>query len=162
MHYSRVRVHGDPHRIGRVVYGTAEERFWPKVDVSGVCWEWTAGKNVDGYGKFNLAGDEATCVLAHRWLYEHRVGPVPEGMELDHLCRNRACVNPDHLEPVAHVENVLRGVSQWALNAAKTHCVKGHPYTPENTARQANGGRRCRTCQREWSRAHKARKKVSA
>lgn len=83
--------------------------------------------------------------MAHKWAYESIVGPVPEGMELDHLCRNRACVNPAHLEAVSRRVNQLRGLSISAKNARKTHCVHGHPLTGENVY-EWRGSRYCRAC----------------
>jgi hypothetical protein len=84
--------------------------------------------------------------VAHRLVYEELVGPIPEGMELDHLCRNTSCVNPAHLEPVPHRVNVLRGVGPTAENAVKTECVNGHPLTGRNLCIRKEGGRKCRTC----------------
>lgn len=127
-----------------------EERFWERVDKNAPngCWVWVAGKIPAGYG--SLGG-----VRAHRFAYELLVGPIPAGLELDHLCRNRACVNPAHLEPVTHHENILRGQSPAAKNAGKTHCVRGHEYSDENTYVQSDGSRRCRKCaritKREWA-----------
>lgn len=89
---------------------------------------------------------------AHRWLWERLVGPVSGALQLDHLCRNRACVNPDHLEPVTAAENVRRG-ALGAVRRAKTHCPQGHEYTPENTARR-RGKRYCRECGRAANRAY--------
>jgi len=132
---------------------TALERFWAKVDLNGPlwdstpCWPWAAGL-VDGYGKFWVNGRH---VRAHRFAYETYVGPIPEGMELDHLCRNRACVNWEHMEVVVHQVNILRGIAPSALNAAKTHCPEGHPLDGLNTLIWG-GKRRCRTCHREWAR----------
>lgn len=86
------------------------ERFWEKVDL-GLCWEWTAFRDVNGYGRFGVGSrtaGTARVMQAHRWAWEHLVGPVPPGLELDHLCGNKGCVNPDHLEPVAHDENMRR------------------------------------------------------
>jgi len=99
--------------------------------------------------------------LAHRAVYEALVGPIPKGLSLDHLCRNRACVNPEHLEPVSLVENVMRGVSPHAVNARKTHCAHGHAFTAENTY-MVRGERVCRACGRERSRTYIARKRATA
>lgn len=111
------------------------------------CWVWTSRKDRGGYGKVKLDGRTRT---AHAVFYECLVGPVPSGLELDHLCRNRGCVNPAHLEPVSRKENVLRGASPAAANARKTHCPRGHAFTPENTEVRTVGqsSRNCRTCKR--------------
>lgn len=106
------------------------------------CWLWTGGRSGD-YAVINI--DHRTHRV-HRWLYEHRHGPIPEGMDLDHLCRVRACVNPDHVEPVTRQENLLRGQTIPARNAAKSHCPQGHAFTPENTYVTRLGGRICRAC----------------
>lgn len=116
--------------------------FWDRVDASGDCWEWQ-GPRARGYGRVSIDGRMRP---AHRVAYETLVGPVPEGLVLDHLCRVRACVNPDHLEPVTNRENVLRGVGPTARHAVQTHCGKGHPFTPENTYWSEKAGRRCRAC----------------
>lgn len=127
---------------------TPIERLMAKVDVNpGGCWEWTASKNRDGYGKF--ATGRGGWIGAHRAAYQLIVGPIPDGKELDHLCRNRGCVNPDHLEPVEHKVNVRRGAlgqTTAARQRGKTHCPQGHEYTPENT-RMCRTGRSCRQCQ---------------
>lgn len=122
-------------------------RFWSKVDAFGVCWEWTAA-TAQGYGRFGVG---SKVVLAHRWAWQSLVGPIPEGVELDHLCRNRACVNPDHLEPVPHAVNVRRGFGGWNT-AAKTQCPQGHPYDGDNLM-VSSGKRYCLTCKRERERA---------
>lgn len=109
------------------------------------CWEWTAARTREGYGRFGLHGRRRQ---AHRVVYQWLVGPVPDGMVLDHLCRNRACVRPDHLEPVTDKVNVLRGEGPAPRNASKTHCLAGHPYDEENTYRRPDGCRDCRACKR--------------
>lgn len=120
--------------------------FWTRVRQVGDCWEWAGTRGSNGYGLWLLPG--RVSAMAHRVAYEEMVGPIPEGLSLDHLCRNRACVNPDHLEPVTVRVNNLRGESPWARNARKTHCLRGHEYTPDNTAMRKNGTRACRVCLR--------------
>src|ERR1035437_6893898 len=102
-------------------------RFWAKVDKTEDCWNWTAHTDGMGYGQLAKPGQHGGLVVAHRFAYELLVGPIPEGLQLDHLCRNRACVNPDHLEPVTRRVNILRGVGFGAVNAKKTECPRGHP-----------------------------------
>jgi len=130
------------------------ERFAEKVNhVASGCWEWTAYVGNSGYGRFWLDGKGA---LAHRWSYEYHVAPIPEGLFIDHLCRNKVCVNPSHLEPVTPSENVLRGNGPSAAAARGdtiTHCPQGHEYTEENTY-MSGGSRVCRICKRANARAH--------
>lgn len=134
-----------------------EPRFWAKVrsaeDVN-LCWEWT-GSKLKGYGQIRVA---CRTRYAHRWAYERFVGPIPDGLELDHLCRNPGCVNPAHLEPVTHRVNMLRGETVGARHAAVTACPAGHPYDEANTGRTASGGRRCLACHRERERGRKRRR----
>jgi len=111
------------------------------------CWLWTGCREKAGYGKIRI---KTGARVVHRVAYEAFVGPVPGGLTLDHLCRVRHCCNPEHLEPVTLLENVRRG-----REATKTHCVHGHEYTSENTLRDRNGGRRCRTCVLAQSRDRK-------
>lgn len=118
------------------------------------CWIWTRARNVSGYGRMRVgAGADRRFVQAHRASYEAFVGPIPAGMQLDHLCRNRPCVNPEHLEPVSGAENTRRaGSSPKAARAsanmrlAKTHCPKGHPYEGNNVITKRGGRRQCRAC----------------
>lgn len=112
-------------------------------DFSLPCWQWDVLRPTTGYGDFY----DGRAWLAHRWSYEHHVGPIPEGLEIDHLCRNRGCVNPYHLEVVTPRVNTLRGFGPSGLAARKTQCSNGHAFTPENTYyRGPNRQRRCRTC----------------
>lgn len=128
------------------------DRFMEKVDRSGDCWVWTAFRNAAGYGTFmsksrNVGG---RTIQAHRWSYEHYIGPIPEGLTLDHLCRNKSCVNPDHLEPCSIGENTRRSPTTLpGANILKTHCPQGHPYSGDNliiNVRRGLPNRRCATC----------------
>lgn len=121
----------------------------------GDCWQWTGRFDQDGYGRFGNRG-----LYAHRLVWESLVGLIPPGRQIDHICRNRGCVNPDHLEVVTLQENISRtppgmkgqhsNHSRGAdhLNSQKTHCPYGHPYSPENTACSARGTRLCLACRK--------------
>lgn len=133
------------------------DRFWRFVDQTGPCWIWRG--NIfkrTGYGQFGITA--AKKVLAHRFAFELLRGSIPSELVLDHLCRNRACVNPEHLEPVTMRINLLRGIGQPARNARKIHCNRGHLFTAANTYPRPNGARECRAC---WTGA-KARRKEGA
>lgn len=151
MHWRRWRKNGSPHVV-QTIRGDDTARFWSYVDKSGECWLWTGALTHDGYGRFRLGYDH---VMAHRWAYEHEIGPIPEGLVLDHVvargCSHRNCVRPAHLEPVTDQENLLRGDTFIAENAAKTECPSGHPYDEENTIRR-NGRRVCRACESQRDR----------
>lgn len=129
------------------------ERFCDKVVFApSGCVEWTAARTYNGYGRFTLG--HGRSVPAHRFAYEQFVGPVPDGMEMDHLCRNPACVNPKHLEPVTRKENVRR-----QPKTGRPHCKWGHLFTPENTRIDGRGYRQCRLCHtRPWRRLRAALK----
>jgi hypothetical protein len=133
-------------------------RFWKNVEKTDSCWNWT-GDKVFGYGRMNI---KRKTVRAHRFGYELLVGPIPDGLVIDHLCRNRACVNPAHLEPVTNRVNVLRGVGFPAVNAVKTHCRYGHEFTANNTVIRSNGDRRCRICRRISHNKYRQDKKLKA
>lgn len=132
-------------------------RFWAKVKIAdNGCWEWQAQINQDGYGMF-ARGHQRGLVSAHRWAYGNTVGPVPQGLELDHLCRNRRCVNPLHLEPVTKADNQRRGLSPWGINSRKTHCKRGHPLSGDNLIVHRDGGRQCYECKAEEQRRRRAK-----
>jgi len=117
------------------------------------CWPWVGSINPYGYGQARVgsrAAGTSRMVGAHRAMYEVAVGPIPDGLQLDHLCRVRHCVNPLHLEPVTKYVNGIRGESFSAINARKTHCPRGHPYDSRNVS---NGGRMCSCCKTAEARA---------
>lgn len=138
--------------VQELMDSATEERFHDKyiVDVSTGCWLWCGRVGQNGYAEFNLGGGKK---LAHRVFYEHAIGRVPEGLELDHLCRVRHCVNPHHLEPVTHAENVRRGLK----GILATACKYGHAHTEENI-RLSRGRRVCRACEARRQREYKVRK----
>lgn len=140
----------------QLIYGVdTETRFWMRVNKDGpipayaptlgACWLWT-GKPRGAYGRFSLSHRKS--VSAHRFSYELSHGVIPEGMDIDHLCRVTLCVRPSHLEAVTEKVNTLRGFSPHAINARKTACKNGHPYTLETTITGA-GYRQCRICRAE-------------
>lgn len=126
------------------------DKIITKPDDPNACWEWTGAKTTRGYAQKQWQGKVR---YVHRIVYEHFNGSIPEGLTIDHLCRNHGCANPRHLEAVTNRENVLRGTSPNAENARRTHCKRGHEFTPENTYKL--GSRRgCRTCKTAWRRGY--------
>jgi len=119
------------------------------------CWEWTGALNHGGYGTFLVDGRR---MGAHRAAYLLHVGSIPDGLDLDHLCRVRHCVNPAHLEPVTRSENLRRGVGVGKWHTALETCPEGHPYDDSNTYHDARGWRGCRACRSEASRRYRARR----
>jgi len=145
-HYERWRRLGDPGgaaAIRQYRSDPAPIRFWTQVEFTEKCWLWNGSQDGRGYGLFRIDGKS---IRAHRWAYEFCVGPIPAGLELDHVrargCTNTACVSPDHLEPVSHQENTLRGDGPSSTNARKDVAPCGHAYN----ATHKNGTRYCRPC----------------
>lgn len=151
-HYGLYMRHGDPLINKRPDLGRSRtDRFWSKVNKNGPlgCWLWTASLDNHGYGQFIvMRGRRGYPRPAHRVAWELLRGEIPEGLVIDHLCRTHACVNPDHLEVVTHGVNVLRGIGPAAINKRRTHCIRGHAFTPENTYRppKRSNTRQCRKC----------------
>ena len=140
---------------------TLEERFWRRVEKTDDCWIWRGGMSSKGYGLLGI-GVQGERVNAHRYAYELLVGPIPPGLEIDHLCRVRHCVNPAHLEPVTGRENTRRGeAGRWHAieRSLTTHCPNRHPFDDANTYRRPDGARGCRECMREATRQWRKRQK---
>ena len=128
--------------------GNLPERFESKIAYCPItgCWLWLGYIAPTGYGRISIGGKG---FQAHRIIYEAVKGPIPHGLCIDHLCRNRGCVNPDHLEAVTHQVNLVRGFGPTGTNARKQVCVNGHPFTPENTGVTYRNNRRCKQCDRD-------------
>ena len=130
-----------------------ESQIWDSIEKTDTCWNWTRFPTSNGYGLVQFDGK---LRLVHRVIWNLKVGPIPNGLHIDHLCRNRKCVNPAHLELVTPRENILRGIGITAKNAVKTHCLRGHPLSGTNlhTRKSPTGRvwRSCRRCKYEWLR----------
>lgn len=139
-------------------YKMVIDRFFEKVKITSHCWIWNASKNEDGYGLFRFNGKVRR---AHQFSYKLYKGKLKDGCEIDHICKNRSCVNPYHMEGVTHKENTLRGNTVGGVYARRTHCKSGHPFTGENVYSRGPGlGRGCRACNKIWNMNKKARKEA--
>ena len=159
--------------VARMEFDSLENRFWSKVDKNGPvsdyrpdlgkCWIWTASVNAKGYG---IMGVNIGSTMVHRISWSIHGYDIQKGEQIDHLCRVRCCVNPNHLEVVSPKVNSNRGYGPTAKNARKTHCPKGHPYSGENlylyVGGKHKGNRQCRICGRERQREYQKRKRANA
>lgn len=162
-HYERWRQHGDPLAVLSNYGKSPEERYLLWTDKNGPvpdhrpdlgpCWLWTGHVDTNGYGIIKVDGKNRKV---HRWSYEHHVGPIPPGLDPDHLCRVEACSRPTHLEPVTPGENQRRGLN----GELKTHCRNGHPYTAENVKLNTYGKRHCIICTAAAQKRHRDKKRA--
>lgn len=141
------------------------QRFekYAQVEPNTGCWLWTGAQTSSGYGEMVVGskrGPGPRMAYAHRLSYEHWKGEIPPRFDIDHLCRQRCCCNPSHLEAVTHRENNMRGdrYAQGAPNRSKTHCRHGHPFDERNTSVRPTGARRCRACEAAAARRRKAQR----
>lgn len=135
------------------------ERLYRRRTIDGDHWRWGGAIDPTGYGRISVNG---RMLYVHRYAYELFVGPIPEGYQIDHLCRVRDCWRPSHLEAVTQRENLLRGEGFPGIAHRKTHCKWGHEFTPENTLLSKTGLRNCRECNRAYSREYQRRQRNAA
>jgi hypothetical protein len=164
MHNERRRRNGDANNPGKYALDPLERLAqYVSPGAPDECWIWRGTTNADGYGAIRIKNAR---LPAHRFVYEVMVGPIPDGLHLDHVwargCTSRSCVNPAHLEPVTLVENVMRGNGVGAVNARKTTCPQGHEYDKVWVDAIGRASRQCSTCQREWARRNPRRRRTSA
>lgn len=152
-HYARWQRHGDPNFIANMQGKPLAERLWSNIKTDGECWVWKRGKTRAGYGTIGYFGK---TYYTHRLSYELMVGPIPDGLELDHLCFNRLCCNPWHLEPVTSEVNKRRMLDR----NTKMQCPQGHPYEGSNVIVELDGSRRCRACRKAYDRKRHSAKAV--
>lgn len=160
MHYHRWRRHGTTDRMsshgGGYRRGDISTWFMKNVEITRAgCWLWKKYRDRNGYGRVQV---DHKNKWVHRFSYEHFVGPIPEGLQIDHLCRTPLCINPEHLEAVTPLENTRRGRG----HGKETHCPRGHPYDEVNTYVTPVGRRQCRVCRREWIARWRQAKKLVA
>lgn len=141
-----------PERAGELKKVPTLEHKITRIPFSG-CWLWTGGTNGKGYGIYYTTRGSNKYIVLHRAFYMYYKGEIPDGLCLDHLCRVKCCVNPDHLEAVTVGENTMRGIGFAPMNAKKTHCAKGHEYSATNTHHRLTGGRECKQCKTDWEKA---------
>lgn len=153
LHYQRWRKTAAPEDIQRTL--PLAVRFWNKVETKEGCWRWLGGLDAHGYAQIGGGPPDHRMLKGHRVAYELVRGAIPSGLVIDHLCRNKACVNPWHMEPVSNAENVRRAAA-WVV--LKTRCKHGHAYDDKNTYRMPSGWRDCKQCVRERGVKYRAKK----
>ena len=146
-------------RLSEAHRKTAEEVFWSHAIPAPGCWGWDGKPRADGYAVFFA---DKKAYYAHRFSWMFHRGSIDQGLQVDHLCRNRSCTNPKHLRLATIKQNVLAGIGRSAENTRKTHCPKGHPYTGDNLFYGSKGDRRCRECNRQQCAEYGQRRRTKA
>lgn len=164
-HWKRWRKYGDPTmaKFVPVTGGTDSERFWAKVEITGFCWNWTGAKGQHGHGFFNLGKETGwKGIGAHKFAWLDLMQEDTTGRDLDHLCRNPACVNPDHLEPVTHRENMYRGYAPGIRTRVTRVCKAGHNLDEVGFYTAASGRQTCKVCAAARSKRYLEKKRLAA